>query len=154
MEGQGSEKRRFGIQSGLPSQDTLTEDSPIHIQETTSGQPITTTILEASQSSTTGVADSVEIMMEVIKYLDSSRREAQESHHRFLGALLAKIAPTTSQPERIVSLDDSLQPRPTTVARAVIQPPLPPTYHKRKVVGQEQNIVRDSKAHVVQPPPT
>ena len=153
MEGQGSEERRSGRQSGLPPQDQPTESSPVLIQETPSGQPITTTMSEACQSSTTGVANPVGIMLEVIKYLDNSRREAQESHNRFLEALLAKIAPTTSQPEHRVSLDDSLHTHPSTVARAVIQPPLPPTCHKRKTVEQEQNIAKNSKAHVVQSPP-
>ena len=99
-------------------QDQPTGNPAVNINEATPAQPQATTIPEASQSALPRTADPLGVMAEVFRFLENARKEAQESQDRFMEALLTRVAPTTSQPTRGVSLGDFLQTHPPTFAKA------------------------------------
>lgn len=72
------------------------------------GQPRPTTIPKASHPPPTRATDPLGVMADVLKFLENSRREAQEYQNCFMETLLSLVAPTTSQPAHRVILGDFL----------------------------------------------
>ena len=120
MDNHGLTEQDLIFRLGSSSQDQQGGTPPSENQSARPGQGQPASNPEFGNAGTSGIVGGEGNLGDVLRFLETSRRETQENQNRFLETILTRLVPRGArQPDVGVSLKDFLETQPPTFSKAV-----------------------------------